>query len=61
MKIDYGVEAHISIPDRARFSSLHSIQIGGGLHPVSYPMGTGVPVVKLYLHYTIPLHGIMLN
>jgi hypothetical protein len=29
------------VPVRARFSPLHIIQIGYGVHSASYPMGTG--------------------
>jgi hypothetical protein len=37
----YGLDAPGSIPDSARFSLPHSVQTGSGIHPASYPMGTG--------------------
>jgi hypothetical protein len=39
---DYGLDGQGSVPDRdKRFSVIHSIQTGSGVHPASYTMGTG--------------------
>jgi hypothetical protein len=38
----YRMDSRDSIPGRGkRFSLLHSIQTGSGIHPASYPMGAG--------------------
>jgi hypothetical protein len=39
----YGLDGPGSIPGRARFSLLHSVQTGSGAQPASYPMDTRGP------------------
>jgi hypothetical protein len=37
----YGLDGPGSIPGKARFLFLHTIQTGSGAHSASYPVGTG--------------------
>jgi hypothetical protein len=39
----YGLDGRDSIPGRDKTFSLflHNVQTGSGVHPISYPMGTG--------------------
>jgi hypothetical protein len=54
--------AHTPQAGVRNFSSVHSVQIGTGVHPASYPMGTGgsFPLgysgggVKLTIHHLVP-------
>jgi hypothetical protein len=77
----YGLEEQgggSSSPGRVKkFSLLHIVQTGSGVHPTSYKLGIGVsfPGVKpqgreadrgqenvdLYIHSPIRLHGVMVN
>jgi hypothetical protein len=38
---DYCLDVRVSTPGRREFSVLHNVQTGFGVHPASYPMGTG--------------------
>jgi len=43
-RLDYGLDDRDSIPGTCNdwiFSLRHRIQTGSGVHPASYPMGTG--------------------
>jgi hypothetical protein len=45
----------VQVPVGKKFSLLHIVQTSSGVHPTSYPKGTG------YIHSPICLHGVMLN
>jgi hypothetical protein len=39
----YRLDGPNSIPSKAKFSLLHSVQAGSGVHPASYPIVTRLP------------------